>query len=70
MTPNIVGDLGTHAHHLARFVTDLEIGGWETDGGRSALIFPNGDDGVAGLAFIEAVVASSRATGRWTDISG
>jgi predicted dehydrogenase len=55
---------------VAETITGMEIGGSETGGGRSALIFPNGDDGVAGLAFIEAVVASSRAAGRWTDVSG
>jgi predicted dehydrogenase len=37
--------------------------------GRPGLVFPSGEDGVAGLAFIEAVVASSRDAGRWTDVS-
>jgi hypothetical protein len=32
----------------------------------AAVCFPTIDDGVAGMAFIEAVVASSARNGRWT----
>jgi predicted dehydrogenase len=34
------------------------------------LAFPNAEDGVAGVAFVEAVVASSKAGGSWTPVQG
>ncbi len=56
------------ANHYLNFCEAIR----ELDAGRrpsaAALDFPNERDGVRGMRFIEAVVASSRAGGRWTRV--
>ncbi len=38
--------------------------------GRPALDYPKIEDGIRGMAFIEAVVASSKANAAWTSVEG
>jgi hypothetical protein len=57
-------DLGTHAHHLAHFVTGLDVTLADVIGAkgtcRDTLGFPVALDGAKGLAFVEAFLRSYR----------
>jgi predicted dehydrogenase len=71
-----LGDIGSHAEHLARFISGLELAQVSADlktfipGRRlddNCHVLLRYTNGARGMKFIEAVVESSRADGRWVD---
>jgi predicted dehydrogenase len=62
-----LGDIGTHVEHLSRYITGLAFEA-ETSGKNipESCDFPCVEDGVAGMAFVEAAVESATNGGAWT----
>jgi predicted dehydrogenase len=55
----ILIDIGTHAHHLAGYVSGLDLEIRHEPADRIDRNFPTVEDGVKGLAFVEAAIQSS-----------